>query len=557
MLYPVKIEFKEWPSGSWEDWSALLHEPPVISKKVESENEGEAGLIVFDDCAAAFRNESGSVVDDAYGDDSVLTAAQRYLYRISNVRKGLYAEPLEIITHLGDQLVTEGGDIIGSNYAGLQESPLFEGMADFGTLEWPELGNLITFNILDKLSALEVIQAIALREFILLNDRALAQAADTTYLRFRLTFSTPPINTTQIWISMRGADIYDFTQPIIFPGELIRDPVSMVPGYSGTINYSVVMESWLEVEPSTGDMWNKINIYPPLLATNDVINIQLSDNLAFYGEKEVYGVDIINYDLSSIPESIKGVELLFLLVKSVWTDTTLIKKPTDLELTLPLEYDAVDLISESPFGTTPLSALKMLANTMKVYVYFNKEGALVIQKRSEDTLGTSGTTRTIGNTKVIETFKRKFFWNKIIDGVSMQVRSWMTDAYGDPLVGISEVSKQIESGIYIKPKNPITVEILASDASDNTQELLDAKALSEATAYLDFYGKRRSAYSGVLALDGNTEAWELGDNIELNSVSCFFTSVDIDPVEKTVSLEAVEVVGHDYDRRQIVITPSG
>ncbi|HEX2982961.1 MAG TPA: hypothetical protein VHO28_05395, partial [Ignavibacteriales bacterium] len=62
MIYPVKLEFKIYPLGAWEDWSIYLSEPPSINRKVESENPGEAGLIVFDNASVSLYYDEGSSV---------------------------------------------------------------------------------------------------------------------------------------------------------------------------------------------------------------------------------------------------------------------------------------------------------------------------------------------------------------------------------------------------------------------------------------------------------------------------------------------------------------
>ncbi|HQF44136.1 MAG TPA: hypothetical protein PK073_14595, partial [Ignavibacteriaceae bacterium] len=188
MLYPVKIEFKDYPSGSWQDWSEYLSEPPVISKKVESENEGEAGLIVFDDAEVSFRYESGSPVYNAFAID--LTSKQRYLFRISAPKS--------------DKTFVQ----------------LFEGIADFSTLNWNEFENVISFSLVDKLSALNLLQGELTRVLDTLNARVLAQYPDADGLEFKVDNNYP----NEIWIeaAFRNSESYytnGFATPIIFPGE--------------------------------------------------------------------------------------------------------------------------------------------------------------------------------------------------------------------------------------------------------------------------------------------------------------------------------------------------
>ncbi len=125
MLYPTKIEFKDYPSGEWIDWSPYLSIAPVISRKVESDNEGEAGVIVFDKASVSFYYSEGNPVYSAFSID--LSGKQRYLFKISAPKTD-------------------------KSYV-----PLFEGIADFSTVKWPELSNEINFDISDKLTSLGIL----------------------------------------------------------------------------------------------------------------------------------------------------------------------------------------------------------------------------------------------------------------------------------------------------------------------------------------------------------------------------------------------------------------
>ena len=124
MIFPIKIEFKQFPSGTYTDWSAYLVDDPIISRKVESDTPGESGIIAFDKASIVLYNVPGNPVFNAF-DPSVVTLSsmQRYLFRISAPKSnGTYVQ-------------------------------MFEGMADFSTIQWPELGSEISFDALDKLSA--------------------------------------------------------------------------------------------------------------------------------------------------------------------------------------------------------------------------------------------------------------------------------------------------------------------------------------------------------------------------------------------------------------------
>jgi len=520
MTYPVKIEFKEYPSGSYADWSAYLIKPPNVNLRVESENEGEAGVIVFDSAQVSFRYASGNPVYTAFSGD--LTSVQRYLFRISFPK---------------------------SDKSYVQR---FEGMADFSTLKWNEFSNLVSFNVVDKLSALGTLFAAQTRSAVSVKDRVIAQLPSTTFIDF--IFSGVA---TEFWIAAGYPDIYEsFSSVVVNAGEVIKVPEKVSPtGTDYNFNYYVITESTLASHPSWPALtFNKVKVAPshPNVSsyTYRFEDTAMDDIVCL--SKEVYGVDINNIS-GGVLTSLKGVECIYALYNQAWPGATLVKKPSGFTFNLPLGY-AVRMTDENPFGGTPLEAVKKLSDSMMCYIYVNREGNLVIQDKSAP--GTSGTTRSIGTTKIIAQ-KKNYFWMHLADGATVTITSWLQDEFGAYLEGAATRTKQVPGSAFsIKPKNLLTKELLTSDPNDNTITLLNARASALADDVLAFYGSRRAAYDLVLNLDDNTIDWELVDNLIINSLNYFFTSLEFDPVERTVTLEPVEVTGHDYDLRQVVVTLS-
>ncbi|QKJ99936.1 MAG: hypothetical protein HND40_10375 [Ignavibacteriota bacterium] len=525
MLYPVKIEFKDYPSGSWQDWSEYLSEPPQISKKVESENEGEAGLIVFDDAEISFRYELGSPVYNAFSID--LTSKQRYLFRIS--------APKSDATYV----------------------QLFEGIADFSTLRWNEFNNVINFTIVDKLSALNLLQGELTRVLDTLNARVLAQYPNANGLEFRVDNNFP----NEIWIKPAFGDsssyyLNGFSSPILFPGEIIRDPYSMGGSAPSPVTYALVTESWIDA-----GLWNRIKYikvdgfdYTNWLNETTYYRypVWFIGSTVEYGQKEIYGIDILNYN-AGIPQSINGFSLIEVLISKAWSGINFIYRGISA-YNIPLSYYIL-FLDENPLGKTPLDALKMIADSMKCYIFFDRTGSnLIVQSKS--LLATGGTTRSIGNTKIVSGPEKKYFWDKLVDGVTINVKSWAVDSVtGENLVGVAELTKQptgFSALQKIKPKNSIKRELLVGDPDIDTQDELNSYASQEALSVLNFYGLRHSSFDLTLNLDDNTISWELIDNLTISNLTTFFTKLEIDIVERTVKIEAVEVAGHDYDFRQLV-----
>ncbi len=525
MLYPVKIEFKDYPSGSWQDWSEYLSEPPRISKKVESENEGEAGLIVFDDAEVSFRYESGSPVYNAFSTD--LTSKQRYLFRISAPKT--------------DKTFVQ----------------LFEGIADFSTLNWSEFNNVISFSLVDKLSALNLLQGEITRVLDTLNARVLTQYPDADGLEFRVDNNY----LNEIWIKPAFGDtssytLNSFATPILFAGEILRDPIAMYLTIPSSLTYGLVTESWIE------GGWNKIKYikvdgfqYSAWYdeRTYHRFPIWFSPNyIAEFGGKEIYGIDILNYN-AGVPQSINGFSLIEVLISKAWSGINFIYRGISA-YNIPLSYYIL-FLDENPLGKTPLDALKMIADSMKCYIFFDRTGSnLIVQSKSS--LATGGTTRSIGSTKIISGPEKKYFWDKLVDGVTVNVKSWvLDDVTGENLIGVAELTKQptgFSALQKIKPKNSIKRELLVGDPAVDTQEELNTYAAQEALSVLNFYGLRHSSFDINLNLDDNTINWELIDSLTISTLTTFFTKMEIDLVTRNISLEAVEITGHDYDFRQLV-----
>jgi hypothetical protein len=556
MIYPVKIEFKDYPSGEWTDWSGHLCAAPVISRKVESDNEGEAGVISFDKAAVSFYYVEGNPVYNAFSID--LSGKQRYLFRIS--------APKTDKTYV----------------------PLFEGTADFSTIKWSEPSCEINFDISDKLTALGILPAGQTQRgasFDCLNLRN-ADINPCNYPMFANIFSSAGSNGTYSqsghdWgafgnyddeavvvtflndpedqsysVFWGGAPVNHFN-PCVKRGETLTDADG---------NQYLVLESWTNTVPVT--LANAIGYFTyctwvrfaPKIPAGVVMVISAGITNTYYSTyynkpEEYIDISSPSPDANGLYplQSFDGLKIIGTIFNCIWPEVSIVNLTGAATFPIPMEYFN-RLIDENPLGTDPLSALKILADTMKCYIYINRFGSLVIQ--SKNYLASNGITRTFGNTKIISK-EKKYFWDKLIDGAEVSIKSWLKDYDGNYLEGTSTQTKQIPgSNAYIKPKNVITKELLTGDSNDCTQSLLNNKAAIEANNILNFYGQRRSAIEYQLHLDDNTLEWDLLDNLSDGVSTYFYVSMEIDLVERTLILTPVEASGHDYDLRQIVISSS-
>ncbi len=538
MVHPIKIEFMEYPSGSWEDWSDYLVQPPRISKKVESDIEGEAGAIVFDSASIILYYENGNPVYNAFSID--LSAKQRYVFRISINTKDFFATGIEFETDSGDSLVDNNGNILAANYKAAQPTKIYEGMADFTTITWPELGKVISFNIADKLSALGILPADVSRSFSSLKARMSFTGTEEIYV-----YKTGPGE--YIIEAIDGGNYVDIPTDSLVPGEIISYDNSgttefiLVKSFSNLTAYDSFSQPYQQ-----GDIIGIATNDPPSGISSEVLT---TDNLY---SKEVYGLDCGIYDIDGHLTSYDGIKLIQAFYELVWGTTTISNKTGSTTFPILLEFFS-RLIDENPLGDDPLGAVKILADSMECYIYVDRDSNLVIQ--SKDSLDTNGTTRTIDTTKIIKKTKIHS-WDKLADGATVKVKSWI-QVDGAFIEGNSTQTKQIPgSTAYIKPKNEIKKTVLSSDSANTTVELLNSSAATKATSLLNFYGKRHSAYDLTLHLDTNTILWDLVDNLTIDSLPYFFSAIDLDLINKTISLKPAEASGHDYDLRQVVISNS-
>jgi hypothetical protein len=550
LTYPVKIQFAEY-SGSaidWdesEDWSEYLVEAPTINRRVESENEGEAGVIVFDSASVTFRYDSGNPVHDVFNID--LSEKQRYLFRISAPKSD-------------------------KSYV-----VLFEGMADFSTITWPGDEPVISFEIIDKLSALGVLNATVARVEGTLVTRILDQAPTAVLLRYAVT--APGI----IYLFPENSSHagLDLTEVLISPGEILSRPKSRE---EDGLEYEncIVIESELELDDG---VWkNKVTTTANVgtgTGPGEIIFESPYNEVPRYYEKEFYGVDINNIS-GGVLQSLDGLKIIEALYAQAWPEATLTLKPSSLSYSIPSEY-ALRMIDNNPLGGTPLEAIKTLSESMNPasnaqsgsYIYVNREGNLVIHSKHSTGIANAAYTQAVGTTKKISSNKR-YFWDKLIDGVDITVKSWLENEDGEYFEGKISKAKQIEGSGFVKPKNELTKELLIDEqtltdlsiskvadgtldgtgagiTSGDQEEILIHIASYLADKYLEFYGKRRAAYDVTYKLDDNTLLWELVDNITIDSVPYFFTSLEMDLVDRTVSLTLAEVEGHPFDFRQVSV----
>ncbi len=528
-----KIKFKNGINGTLVDWTPNInvHSMSAIKRRVESKVKGEAGVIGYDKLSLTLRWMSGSnPVYAAFSGD--LTAVTRYIFEIYGVKDN-------------DTEVKQ-----------------FIGIADFSSLDWPDMERKISFDIVDKLKALDILTSTTKqRGNIFTMASRLHPSADFVGMFSGQGSGSlyPGHNWSSfgncgdeaVFVNFQDDSSYwgyplNMTQTCVKRGETLVDS-------SGKLFF--VMDAWLAAVPATVATAIGYSVqatWARIYSLTDIIYLYFAKNADslysndYYGFGEEY-IDVIGSVDENGRYPVVGFDALKIntaLIKNSWPNDTIINKVGSTTFPISLDYFTL-LISEMPLGKHPFDAVKMLADSMRCYIFYNKDGQLVLQRKSN--LGSNGTTRTFSTFRKSSGTK-KYFWDRLVDGVTVTVKSGKT-VDGITLEGESSVQKYAG----IKPRNEIKVDIIAPNTVAQTQEGLNAYALTIANEYLDFYGKRRWSYPISTGLYDDMLDWELLDDVTINGEDYFFENLDIDLFRGKGSFLGVGLTGYDYDRQQVHI----
>ncbi|MBI1936652.1 MAG: hypothetical protein HYS25_00865 [Ignavibacteriales bacterium] len=529
-----KLKFRNGINGTLETWTpqTALFNVGSVKRRIESKNPGEAGIIVFDKLGLTLDYEGGSnPVYNAFGGN--LSAVQRYIFELHGIKSDR------------------------------STSKLFEGLCDFSTIEWPDLEKKISFNVLDKLSSLSLITQTAVRTSgnVLYDVNTDSQCNQITYEKFwdandfslyytnsgglvrqTINTNTPKLGETIQIHFLRGQQESEYAQGLItfkYFDPTFQDGKVF---YGIRTNYQNWYAATTDQDKSgTVDSINKTNStwWSDLFNAQDIYIKQYRTDFPitkyqFPGRITQYvaGWEIVAYDALKIIEAI---------VEKVWGNITIVNKTGGTTFPISLDYFSV-LLDENPFGMHPLDALRMLAGSMQCYVFFNKNGELVLQKKSTIS---SGTVRSFTPVAKKSGGKKKYFWDKLADAVTVTVKS------GKLVNGITlEGKATVKKYPGIQPRNEIKIEIVAPSTVEFTQTALDSYALTVATEVMDFYGKRHFYFNLSTRLQDDMYEWELLDLIDLNGERYFILSSEINETNAAANFELVSVTGYDYDYQQ-------
>jgi len=593
----LKVKFKNGLNGSLTDWTPymVVQEVGVLKRSVESENPGEAGLIVYDNLSLSFRYEEGNVVYDAFS--SPLSGSSIYVFEIWAIKSDK------------------------------SEIKIFEGIADFTSLEWNLNERTLKIEIVDKIKALDMLADTESQRGNLID--CISRLNCTDYLTDFIKRSLPGLG---VWLEIQTYELINnngylergdpvpHSQTILHKGEIFNHPGEGV-GLCFVIDSELMLSmggwttTFVKVHPVkacalslhlpaentsivvTGNIFNKdeivylenlnqteflkildegfgsdvswiYNVERHYTGTvsydwNEGVTVKLSNqnhtfitdlnsppsttHLWYYGN-EYYGITDINCFSSdsfgrNVLYAFDGIKILNAIVSRVLFPLELLNRFGRLSFPVSLNYYP-KLVDASPFGKHSLEAVKLLADSMHCYIFIDRLGRFVVQKKSKLGDTDSGTERIFDSIRLSQAdIPRKFFWDKIVDGVEAKV---VSDGY---LSG----SAQRQTFANVKPRNELNKEIVALDTTVFTEKSLSDFACSAADEYLDFYGRRHDAYSVSIPLYDALLEWELLDNTVINGQQCFFSSFEIDLQGREFNAELISLPGENYYNGQVNI----
>jgi len=405
----VEIDgFWFWVLPDWEDVTSYIINIGSLTRRVESENPGEAGVVVFDNLS--LRMHYNGLIQQIFEQD--LDISKRYMFMLEEEY--------------------ESGTI-----------KKFEGMVDFTTITQEyyrdNSGKLlltIDFEVVDKLTALRLLHTeIDVRDNTkLLHDWNTNISVDTINIR---TESADHVGFHK-WFTLAyqaGSSLVANSLPDAPPvGSYIQSPFDK--SFVSCITFRGKRNTHQgSLDPIVYDVITADNSYP--IAGS---NVEWRDNLNVWS-REYYGVGftvtesvndyLIWYKRDGVERSytctgikligFNAISLIEILLRQAWQDIIFINNSGHNNFILPPDL-AHRLFSGHPFDLHPLEAIEYLANTMDCYFYFNTKGEFILE--AKENIGEALTVHSLNFEHLISGTKNHF-WDKLVDAVEINARSYL------------------------------------------------------------------------------------------------------------------------------------
>ena len=601
---------------SWyQDWSIWRIENNVINRKVESDNPGEAGVVVFDNVTMSFYMGDSlriggidilNPVKAAFAGD--LDAKKRFIIKIQAMKYDYPDTPQRIRTSDYKSLIDNAGNYLTISFKKYLSKTIFEGVVDFTTIDEPtypdddgEFSDVITFDVVDKLSALNTLATAQTRIKGFMKPNVMGDDNDIDEIMYqkstaRKDFSirygkgdTPTGYLPRYITNDNAPALGDLLNINFLTGqEAETDYLGLITFkylcptegsgygrmyYEMTTNYS----DWIpgSMENPGGDYWQ----YPTTqkwisaLFNGQDIFVQVENvhkNIKLLsGITDVVGIEIVAID---------GIKLISAILKQRWPDAEIVNKLKDGSgaflptFALPLNF-IFQLLDEFPFGKDTLDALSYVINAIDCYIFTNVDGNFVLQNNNSFEFPTTEPALTVINLdkSKIKSADKKRFWDKLVDSVVVNVASWIPNPLDATqyLDGIGYAFKVTG----IKPRNEMTKDVIIDQATldrygftvnaDRTlsypgltdqMDILNKYGDLKAAEKMDFYGKRHDSYDINMAhVTWEMLDWELLFLFNYYSNNYFMTNLGIDVDEDSVEFLMPSITGYDYNLDNVII----
>ncbi|GAB4327203.1 MAG: hypothetical protein Kow0037_00580 [Calditrichia bacterium] len=444
------------------DWSDYVIGIGPLSRRVESSQPHRPGLTVFDNVELEIPLHHTGVYFDRKILDEVRTAAKRYMFRL---------------------------------YAVLEtEYEVFNGMLDFNSIEYSDADTVI-FEVGDLLTALTYINEEKPRNYGNLLENRLDRFANPLVDQIRAKVPEDGTDGIAIFgVSQELGGIWiDQTEALFHRTEVLVNPDN---GENGLITYAELKYS---------DLYHVHYTQIKLYGTNQFVGTY--NNLNFYDL--FYGRHIGIYS-NNTAIYLDAIKLLRAIINYYWTDEGFVNESGWSEFAISLDY-YTDLITNI-FSKHPLEVLKWLANMMRVYLYFNRTGHLVIKRRL-----LNGPTDYIILPDIVLKQRLRYSWQQQIDYLLVKATT---------PTGSVEEAERPENASF-KPRHQMEVECIMP-TQDGLQALADE--------IWDYYNTRRAELTVTLPLKAYNLSLEPGNIIEFYGSGSRFGLVGI-----TINLESGEM----------------
>jgi hypothetical protein len=495
------LENKNW----WIDITGYLLQISGRSRKVESDNAGEAGAITFDNLELQYYFGEGLTHDNTFIENPVpsffnnISSSKRLLIKLKVATWDFNPEGVFVVTNNYEQLVNEAALSLLVNYKTNQVRQIYEGVIDFSAITYPsypdgesEFYNSVKFRVFDKLSAISLLSNILPRQHDLLSplltgatiDRIeFLKHWDNTSFSFKyLKAGTSSSYSPQITDDNNTPNLGDILQMnMLHTQEEDSDKfalltfkylkvVSLIDPTLNRVYYDCITNELDYFQGTTSQ--NKsgnpsplirnaaLKWYNNLFYNEDIYIKQWNNNKSLRGPSGPYETGFINvagYEIVALD----GIKILKAIIKQVWNDVKVVNKLYDkngeliTEFRLPLNY-IFQLLDEKLFGKEILDALIFLSNSMNCYLYFNQESELVLQNVQSLDDSNPSLDKAIP-VELLSKMEKEEFWDKLIDAAEVKVNSWIKESEDgqDYLTGEGYAYKR--QGI--KPRNQQTSEV--------------------------------------------------------------------------------------------------